>query len=95
MVEPNTLSRRQRECQVVFNSDSAEELTIYYVGIHFDWMDSDAFTGPDLSDNPVTISGYGSHTFDPIAILIPEDASVGTHNYFCLLYTSPSPRDRS
>jgi len=68
--------------RVVFNSDYAEELTIYYVGIHFDWMDSDAFAGPDLSNNPVTISGYGSHTFDPIAILIPEDASVGTHNYF-------------
>jgi hypothetical protein len=67
---------------VVFNSDSAEELTIYYVGLHFDWMDSDAFSGPDLSKDPVTISGYGSHTFGPIAIVIPENVTIGAHNYF-------------
>ena len=67
---------------VVFSSDNAETLTIYYVGLHFDWMKSDAFSGPDLSKDPVTISGYGSHTFGPIAIVIPEDASVGAHNYF-------------
>lgn len=67
---------------VVFDSDSSEELTIYYVGLNFDWMDSDAFVGPDLSNNPVTISAYGSHTFGPIAILIPENVSVGAHNYF-------------
>jgi hypothetical protein len=67
---------------VSFKSDSPEELTIYYVGLHFDWLDSDTFVGPDLSDNPVTISGYGGYTFGPIAILIPEDAAVGAHNYF-------------
>lgn len=67
---------------VFFNSDCAEELTVYYVGLHFDWMDSDAFVGPDLSNDPVTISGYGSYTFGPISILIPANASVGTHSYF-------------
>ena len=67
---------------VFFNSNSAETLTIYYVGLHFDWMDSDAFAGPDLSNDPVTISGYGSHSFGPIGILIPENVSIGAHNYF-------------
>jgi hypothetical protein len=68
--------------RVSFKSDYAEVLTVYYVGLHFDWMDSDTFVGPDLSDNPVIISGYGSYTFDPISVLIPENASVGTHSYF-------------
>jgi len=67
---------------VTLKSDSPEELTIYYVGIHFDWLDTDTFVGPDLSDNPVPISGYGSYTFSPIAVVIPEDAAVGAHNYF-------------
>jgi hypothetical protein len=65
-----------------FKSNYAEILTIYYVGIHFDWMDSDTFVGPDLSANPVSIPGYGSYTFDPISVVIPENASVGTHSYF-------------
>lgn len=38
--------------RVFFKSNYAEELTIYYLGLHFDWMDSDTFVGPDLSDNP-------------------------------------------
>ncbi|PVX24113.1 MAG: hypothetical protein CW716_10780, partial [Candidatus Bathyarchaeum sp.] len=68
--------------RVFFDSNSAEELTIYYVGLHFDWMDTDAFVGPDLSADPVTIPGYGSYNFGPISILVPEDASAGAHNYF-------------
>jgi hypothetical protein len=68
--------------RVSFKSNYAEALTVYYVGLHFDWMDSDTFVGPDLSDNPVIIPGYGSYTFDPISLLIPENVSVGTHSYF-------------
>lgn len=67
---------------VIFNSNIADVLTVYYVGLHFDWMESDSFAGPDLSDNPITITGYGSYTFGPIAIHIPEEATIGTHNYF-------------
>jgi hypothetical protein len=67
---------------VIFNSNIAEVLSVYYVGLHFDWMESDAFAGPDLSENPITVTGYGSYTFGPIAIHIPEDATVGDHNYF-------------
>ncbi len=67
---------------IIFNSNIASQLTVYYIGLHFDWMESDAFAGPDLSENPVPIPGYGSYTFGPIAIHIPEDATVGIHNYF-------------
>lgn len=68
--------------QIFFISDCSEELTIYYLGLHFDWMDSGRFLGYDLSDDPVTIPSYENHMFYSIDILIPEDASVGTHTYF-------------
>lgn len=63
-------------------SSSSEEITIYYLGINFDWMESDSFVGFDISDDPVSISGFGSHTFDSLVITIPEDVSIGTHSYF-------------
>jgi hypothetical protein len=76
------LTRVALQLMVIFKSKIADVLTVYKVGLHFDWMESNAFAGPDLSDNPEIISGYGSHSFGPIAIHIPEDATVGTHNYF-------------
>jgi hypothetical protein len=63
-------------------SNFSQELTISYVGLHFDWMESNHFMGHDLSDDPVTVPSYGTHAFDPINILIPEDASIGAHTYF-------------
>jgi hypothetical protein len=63
-------------------SSSSEEITIYYLGINFDWMESESFVGFDLSDDPVSISGFGSHTFDSLVITIPEDVTIGTHSYF-------------
>lgn len=67
---------------VFFASNCPEELTIYYLGLHFDWMALNSFVGRDLSDDPVTIPSYGSHIFSPMIILIPEDARVGIHSYF-------------
>jgi hypothetical protein len=67
---------------VLFASGCSEELTIYRVGLHFDWMAYDSFVGLDISDNPVIIPSHGTCAFDPMIILIPEDVSVGTHSYF-------------
>ena len=67
---------------ITFRSNSSEELKIYNIGLHFDWMPSDSFYGRNLSENPVTISPFGSHTFETITILIPADTSVGQHTYF-------------
>ena len=67
---------------VLLISDSSEQLTINYFGLHVDWMDSDQFIGSDLSDDPVIIPAYGNEYFSPITIQIPEDVSVGPHSYF-------------
>ena len=60
----------------------SEELAIYSVSLHFDWMTSDSFVGFDMSNNPVIIPSNGDHVFNPMLINIPEDVSVGTHSYF-------------
>jgi len=67
---------------VLLISDSSEELTLYYFGLHSDWMDSDRFIGFDLSADPVIIPAYGSHLFPTVTFQIPEDAIVGPHSYF-------------
>jgi heme/copper-type cytochrome/quinol oxidase subunit 2 len=67
---------------ITFQSNSADELDIEYVGIQFDWMASDAFYGRDLSANPVTIASGGSHTFEAIGINIASDVSAGEHSCF-------------
>ena len=60
----------------------SEELAIYSVSLHFDWMTSDSFVGLDMSNNPVIIPSNGDHVFNPMIIHIPEDVSAGTHSYF-------------
>jgi len=67
--------------RITFTSSTADQLTIVGIGLQFDW-DPDKFYGPDLSANPVTVSGFGTHIFDAIAIQIPAHVSTGTHSYF-------------
>ena len=66
-------------------NDSSEELTLYYFGLHSDWMDSDRFIGYDLSANPVIIPAYGSQLLPPVTLQIPEDAGVGPRSYFIVI----------
>lgn len=68
--------------RITFQSNSADQLRIYNIGLHFDWMPPDRFSGPDLSDNPVIIPSHGTYIFEQIAIQIPLNVSTGSHNYF-------------
>ena len=67
---------------ITFKSNSDEKLKIYAIGLQFDWMSSDNFTGHDLSDSPVTVPSQGIYIFDPIFIQIPLGTSHGSHSYF-------------
>jgi hypothetical protein len=67
---------------ILFINDSPYELTIYYYGLHFDWMEEDKFAGHSVLDEPVTVAGYGTVTLDPIPVQIPEDVTLGPHSYF-------------
>lgn len=67
---------------IFFVNNSPEELQIFLVGLHFDWMESDQFVGNNLSNNPVIVPSSESFTFNPIAVDIPADASLGSHNYY-------------
>jgi len=66
---------------VVFNSNVAQELRIYAVGLHADWMNADGFQGPNLSSNPATVESMSSWSVN-FMITIPSDASVGSHKYY-------------
>ena len=66
---------------IYFHNNSTEQLTIYFVGFHFDWMAKDNFTGFNLSNNPVNVTANGSYTFNPMLIHIPTNVAVGSHNY--------------
>jgi hypothetical protein len=68
--------------RITFKSNYAENLRIYTVGLQFDWMPSDQFSGYDLSSSPVTVPSQGSYIFDPIVVQIPLNASAGSHSYF-------------
>jgi hypothetical protein len=50
--------------RLILTNKSPETLTVYNIGIHFDWMDADSFHGRDLSDSPVTVSSGGNHVFE-------------------------------
>ncbi len=60
----------------------SDDITVQRIGVHLDWMDPDNFVGHDISDAPVTIPSDGSYKFQSITIVVPQDASVGAHNYF-------------
>lgn len=67
--------------KLILSSKSSETLTVYYIGIHFDWMDEESFYGQNLSEDPVTVASSKVYVFDPMVITIPSDVSVGIHNY--------------
>jgi len=67
---------------ITFISNSSDQLTIYYVGVHFDWMSSDGFVGLNLQNSPVNVTSHGSRTFDPMIINFPANVSLGSHSYY-------------
>ncbi|MCW4001021.1 MAG: hypothetical protein NWE93_12360 [Candidatus Bathyarchaeota archaeon] len=67
---------------ITVQSNTDEQLQIYYFGVHFDWMAADTFAGQNLQSNPVTIPSHGSYQFTPSIINIPNGTSIGSHTYF-------------
>jgi hypothetical protein len=68
--------------RINFESNSADQLKIYRLGLHFDWMPPNEFYTSDFSANPVFIPSYGTHIFDVITIQIPLNVTTGSHSYF-------------
>jgi hypothetical protein len=68
--------------RITFENQSPEQLRIYRIGLHFDWMSPNEFYTKDLSDQPVTVPGNGIHVFQEMSIQIPATVSVGSHSFF-------------
>jgi len=72
-------------------STSSEQIRIYRVGLHFDWMPEGSFFTRDLTDDPVSVPSQGLHIFDSLAIQIPADVSVGSHSYYVAIDGAEAP----
>jgi hypothetical protein len=66
---------------VNFDSKVNEELQIYYIGIHADWMQPDQLQGPNYSQNPVTLNARGVYALRFLAS-VPVGTSLGSHSYY-------------
>jgi hypothetical protein len=66
---------------VNFQSNTENQLQLSAIGIHADWMEADRFYGPTFS-NPATVTGMGSYISESFTILIPADATIGSHSYY-------------
>ena len=67
---------------ITFSSNSADQLSINRIGLHFDWMAPNEFYTNDLTANPVSVESNGSHVFEAMAIQIPPYVSAGSHSYY-------------
>jgi hypothetical protein len=65
---------------VTFQSNVAQELKIYAVGVHADWMEATQLYGPNLSSDPATVQANGVYSTQ-FSLPIPSSASVGTHTF--------------
>ena len=65
---------------IFFVNNSPEELQIFLVGLHFDWMESDQFVGNNLSNNPVIVPSSETFTFAS-SICRSSAASKGVATY--------------
>jgi hypothetical protein len=72
-------------------STSSEQIRIYRVGLHFDWMAEGSFFTLDLTSDPVTVPSQGLQIFDSLAIQIPVDASIGSHSYYVAIDGAEAP----
>jgi hypothetical protein len=67
--------------KLILTNNSPDALTIYFIGVHFDWMSEDDFSGLNLSESPLVVTSQKIYVFDPMIINIPADVNVGIHNY--------------
>jgi len=72
-------------------STSSEQIRIYRVGLHFDWMAEGSFFTLDLTGDPVTVPSQGLQIFDALAIQIPAEVSVGSHSYYVAIDGAEAP----
>jgi len=69
--------------RVLFTSNTNKNLSIYYVGIHIDWMNTDQLYGIDYSQNPKIVPAMKKNVIlDFINYTVPTTASIGAHTYY-------------
>jgi len=65
---------------LTFQSNVYQELKIYAIGVHTEWMPAEQFLGPNLSSNPITVASKGQYDTQ-FSFQIPSSTALGLHTY--------------
>jgi hypothetical protein len=80
---PETQERGESSSiRIRFTNNSTKNLDVYYVGVHFDWMDTDQLYGISYEGNPKTVAPNANLVVDIINYTVPASASLGSHEYY-------------
>jgi hypothetical protein len=82
MSDASKVPGQETSIRVVFTNHASKELSVYYVGIHLDWMDKDQLYGIDYSNSPKTVAPGKELIFDIINYTVPSGTSYGYHSFY-------------
>ncbi len=73
---------QETSIRVMFTNHAGKALSVYYVGIHLDWMEKDQLYGIDYSSSPKTVGSGKDLVVDIINYTVPSGTSYGTHSFY-------------
>jgi hypothetical protein len=68
--------------RILFTSNADINLSVYYVGVHFDWLETDELIGINYANNPKIVQPNKDLVVDIINYTVPTSANLGTHSYY-------------
>jgi hypothetical protein len=66
---------------VTFQSHTSQQLRVFAVGLHGDWMVADRLYGPTLSNDPPVVNGNGNYVTQ-FTVPVTSDVPLGSHRYY-------------
>ncbi len=66
---------------VSIKNDDSNQVRITWVGLHFDWLDSNVFYVKDLTSSPIYLAS-GQSTTVTITFSVGQEIDIGSHSYY-------------
>jgi hypothetical protein len=82
MSDASKVPGQETSIRVVFTNNAGKDLSVYYVGIHLDWMEKDQLYGIDYSSTPKTVASGKDLILDILNYTVPSGTSYGTHSFY-------------
>jgi hypothetical protein len=68
--------------RILFTNNADLNLSVYYIGVHFDWMDTDQLIGTNYASDPKIVEPSKNLRSEIINYTVPTSASLGAHSYY-------------